>query len=488
MEAILNYALKAGIGILVLYLFYFALLRGQNNFRFNRLYLLLAPPLALLLPLLSWPAFMAPEAAVTQALQAIQLQEVTVTAFRPKATEAALVSLSWPAILTCIYSIGILLVLGNLVRQLWQLRQVKKMAAPAMAAGEAQVYQLSGSYPSFAFGRSVFISQRDNLNAAEQEQVLAHELAHVRFGHTWDVLFYEVLTALLWFHPAVWLMKQELRDVHEYQADATVVACFQAQKYTSLLSREALLSMGLPVGSHFTKPQVLKRLHMLQQFGRKPGWGKPLLTLPLLVVLLFSLTGQQVVTGVANPFTPPVQAALPVSNLPDKGQPKEQVAMLAPAAETPPSKAEAKPAAPAPDKTVEEPVLEEEKTAEVPVQENKPEDDNIHNLLEVKPYTYVEQMPTFNGGEGEMLRFLAKNIRYPLGAQQAGVEGLVVLSFVVGQNGRLSDFQIVKKLSADTDEEALRVVKLMDGKWQAGRQNGKVVPVRYTLPVRFAIK
>ncbi|PTX22803.1 outer membrane transport energization protein TonB [Pontibacter mucosus] len=113
--------------------------------------------------------------------------------------------------------------------------------------------------------------------------------------------------------------------------------------------------------------------------------------------------------------------------------------------------------------------------------------DVVAEVVEEKPYTYVEQMPTFPGGDSEMMKYLGKNIRYPAAAQRAGVEGLVVLSFVVSSTGEISDIQVVKQLGAGTDEEAVRVVKSMP-KWTPGKQNGRAVPVRYTLPVRFTIK
>ncbi len=113
--------------------------------------------------------------------------------------------------------------------------------------------------------------------------------------------------------------------------------------------------------------------------------------------------------------------------------------------------------------------------------------DVVAEVVEEKPYTYVEQMPSFPGGETEMLKYLGKNIRYPAAAQRAGVEGLVVLSFVVSKTGEISEIQVIKNLGAGTDEEAVRVVKTMP-KWTPGKQNGRAVPVRYTLPVRFTIK
>lgn len=86
-----------------------------------------------------------------------------------------------------------------------------------------------------------------------------------------------------------------------------------------------------------------------------------------------------------------------------------------------------------------------------------------------------------------MMKFLGSNIQYPAEAKAKGVEGLVVLQFIVETDGSISDVTIVKKLGNGTDEEAARVVKLTSGKWKAGAQNGEPVRVRYTLPVRFAL-
>lgn len=104
-----------------------------------------------------------------------------------------------------------------------------------------------------------------------------------------------------------------------------------------------------------------------------------------------------------------------------------------------------------------------------------------------KTYTQVEEMPVFEGGEAAMMKFLGKNMRYPEDAQKDSVEGLVVIGFVVGADGSLGDAKILKRLSPSTDAEALRVVKLMDGKWQPGTQDGKAVAVKYTMPIRYAL-
>ncbi|MBC5995034.1 TonB family protein [Pontibacter cellulosilyticus] len=104
-----------------------------------------------------------------------------------------------------------------------------------------------------------------------------------------------------------------------------------------------------------------------------------------------------------------------------------------------------------------------------------------------KPFAYVEQMPAFKGGASEMMKYLASNIQYPSDAKNNGVEGLVVVQFIVEKDGSISEVHTVKKLGHGTDEEAIRVVKSMSGQWTAGRQNGQLVRVNYTMPIRFTL-
>ncbi|MER2996998.1 energy transducer TonB [Pontibacter populi] len=104
-----------------------------------------------------------------------------------------------------------------------------------------------------------------------------------------------------------------------------------------------------------------------------------------------------------------------------------------------------------------------------------------------RPFDYVEQMPKYEGGELELQKFIARNIRYPKATKEAGLEGLVVGSFVVETDGSLSNLTILKGLDEAADREALRVIEAMNGKWEPGKQNGNVVPVRFTIPIRFAL-
>ena len=102
-------------------------------------------------------------------------------------------------------------------------------------------------------------------------------------------------------------------------------------------------------------------------------------------------------------------------------------------------------------------------------------------------FKVVEEMPEFPGGQDEMMKYIYTNITYPQEARKDGIEGLVVVQYVVGKDGKINDAKVVREIGGGCDEEALRVVNSMP-KWNPGKQRGKIVDVQYNLPVRFKLQ
>ncbi len=102
-------------------------------------------------------------------------------------------------------------------------------------------------------------------------------------------------------------------------------------------------------------------------------------------------------------------------------------------------------------------------------------------------YQVTEQMPEFPGGQKAMYKFINRNIRYPKKAKENGVEGRVYVRFIVGKDGAIRDVKILKGIGSGCDAEAIRVVKRMP-KWKPGRQRGRAVSVKFTLPFSFKLK
>lgn len=121
-----------------------------------------------------------------------------------------------------------------------------------------------------------------------------------------------------------------------------------------------------------------------------------------------------------------------------------------------------------------------QRVADEPVAAPKPEVEN-------KIFEVVEQMPSFPGGPAALMKFLQENVKYPVVAQENGIQGRVVVSFVVEKDGSITDVRVVKSIDPSLDREASRVVKSMPN-WIPGKQNGAAVRVKYNVPVSFRLQ
>ena len=101
-------------------------------------------------------------------------------------------------------------------------------------------------------------------------------------------------------------------------------------------------------------------------------------------------------------------------------------------------------------------------------------------------FDVVEQMPEFPGGAQALFGFVAKNIHYPKAAEDAGIQGRVIVTFVVMKDGSIGEVKVAKGVSPELDEEAVRCVKSMP-KWKPGMQRGQAVNVKFTMPISFAL-
>lgn len=128
----------------------------------------------------------------------------------------------------------------------------------------------------------------------------------------------------------------------------------------------------------------------------------------------------------------------------------------------------------------DEPEIQEtEATEEMELPPDEPEEPEI--------FVIVEEMPSFPGGEQKLYSFLTNNIKYPKIASNQGIEGNVVLTFVVTETGSITDIKVLRDIGGGCADEAIRVVKLMP-KWNVGKQRGKPVKVQFNLPIGFTLR
>ena len=349
------------------------------------------------------------------------------------------------------FSITLLFILRFLI-QLISIFRIRMKSEPAEIFGTA-VYRLKDDITPFSFFNLIFVNT-DKHSEAELTQILLHEQTHVQQRHSFDVLLIESLTLLFWWNPFVWLMKREMTMNLEYLADQGVLTHgVNSREYQYHILRLTYQETAVPIVNNFNVSQLKQRIMMMNQ-SKSPAYkvGRYLLVLPL--VLLF-LTANSIYAAQREPADDEMKMLNPA--VAELGQEQLSVDnMLSP-------------------ELMQADRQNQQLQAPPPVK-------NEENIFVV-----VEDMPEFPGGNGAMMKFIGESIRYPVEAQQKGIQGRVICNFVVMKDGSISDLQIVRGVDPLLDAEALRVLGLMPD-WKPGTQRGQAVNVRFTLPVVFSLQ
>lgn len=259
MNSFLNYLLQSALAVTVLYVVFRLLFERLANFKFNRFFLLGSVVFALVIPLLHIPvATNSGSNAVVGASGFYQLPEVTLSAAAP--------GFSATQIWFSIYGFGVLLLALRLLRQLFRISKLKKNSLHTEHYQNYTLVYTEQQNPAFTFGRTIFLSNTGNFSPAEKEVILAHELVHVNQRHTLDILLLEAVIILQWFNPVVWLLKNSLRDQHEFLADqAGVKAAPDFNFYTRQIIGQVLNVSPFALTHNFSSSQLKKRIIMMQQ-------------------------------------------------------------------------------------------------------------------------------------------------------------------------------------------------------------------------------
>lgn len=451
MGTFLVYILKSAVCLAVFYLFYRLLLSKETFHRFNRIALLGVMVLSCLLPLI--------QVTVKEAspinMQVMSMEDLLLMyQWNQGATvvEEGGHTLRWQEILVLVYFAGLLFVI---VRHLWSLGRmlylIRHSRCEKLDHGVRLVIHPRHIAP-FSWMRYIVISETDLKEGGHY--ILVHELAHIRLHHSWDLLLTELCAWVQWFNPAIWLLKQELQNIHEYEADEEVLRQgIQAKEYQMLLIKKAVGARLYSIANSFNHSSLKKRITMMIRKKSNP-WAraKYLYVLPLAAVTMAAFAR------------------------PEISQPLDKISSvkvndLSAVLETYADKNVSNPA----EKDLQ---LKKDSSAQKVV--TPAASDN-------QPFDVVEQMPEFPGGMRAGLEFMARNLKYPTKAQEAGKQGRVVVQFIVQKDGSLSDLHVLRSVDPWLDAEAIRVIGIMP-KWKPGMQDGQAVAVKYTMPVTFSLE
>ena len=356
--------------------------------------------------------------------------------------------LSWLSVVFAIYGLGVTLLVVRLLVMYVQLSRIimrsSKVSAEQYGLRNVKLRLHSGEEKPFSWFGWVVVSNKDMDEGARE--ILTHEAAHVRAGHSWDILLADAVIIMQWFNPLAWIMKNTLKDIHEFEADEAVISSgVNAKQYQLLIIKKAVGARLYSIANSFNHSLTKKRITMMcKEKSNMWSRAKALYILPVAAIAALSFS------TVENANAEPV------------GKVNEFVA----------------------DGTISgvennTQVVEVDSICEIA---QTPANDDPEKVFQV-----VEVQPEFPGGMKEMMKYLQSNLKYPEAAKAAGAEGKAFVQFVVKADGSISDVQIMRSTGNESlDAEALRVVKAMP-KWRPAMNKGEAVNVKFVLPIVYKL-
>ena len=443
------YILKSSVCLVLFYLFFRLLLSKETFHRFNRMALLGVLFFSLLIPCIEVTTRHQVEVqqAVLSIEQLLLMAELEATPANVGAVQET-PAISWVQIVLLVYLAGILfLACRNIYSLICLFRLIHSGKHEKLEKGVTLVVHNQEIAP-FSWMKYIVISRKDL--EENGREILIHEMAHIHHRHSVDLLVADICIFFQWFNPGAWLLKQQLQNVHEYEADETVInEGVNAKEYQLLLIKKAVGTRLYSMANSFNHSKLKKRITMMLKEKSSP-WArlKYLYVLPVAAIA---------VTAFARP------------EVSDKVEKISSVKVNDLAA------------------------IVETKVAESAGDTTKPADVKYvpaevrKQLKGTSVFEVAEEMPEFpGGGMSAFMDYIKTNMRYPASAKENGTQGRVTVQFVVDEDGSIKDSKVLRSVDKDMDAEALRLINTMP-KWKPGRQKGQPVAVKFTVPVMFRL-
>ena len=524
----LIYDAKVAVLIAVFYMFYRLMLARETFHRVNRLVLLLTAVASFVLPLC---VITMHETVTMEAMPVMAVDNLTVDDVAPM-PEPVVETPWWQILLPVLFMIGMVVTIGHTLMSMFRiLMLIKRSEKHPQSDGTTICVSGNADVPPFSWMHYIVMNQSDY--AERNAAILAHERGHIRLRHSWDLLLVDTLTSLQWFNPAMWMLRSDLRAIHEYEADGEVLSLgINARQYQYLLITKAASIGGYSLANGISHSTLKNRINMMLHKKSSQTSLLKLLALVPIVGLALAVNAEKVQDVVyTNTVAPSAEELVNEEILQAEPQPAEVVdeAKNKPITFQVVFSPEDSPIAGVPVLIVEtgKPVKSAETdkdgkfvldnpvvgslvtftvvnyskgiritkdmvakgdVVKVAFGANRSEKEESEGTPDPnKAYDMVDEMPQFPGGPSALFEFLSKNIQYPKEAEDANLQGRVIVSFVVEKDGSVSNAKVVRPIDPLLDAEALRVVNSMP-KWIPGKQNGEAFRVKYTIPVTFRVE
>lgn len=472
MNSAVNFILESGISLSVFAMIYILFLRKETFFKLNRLFLLSSVFFSVVLPFLKFRVYNA---------DPVMLAEITVMPYKnlieavtvygkdlSGSVEQAILSAN---LIILIYVAGVTFFLG---------RFLFRMVILYHLISKNQVQRLQGFYlvtlnkefSPFSFLSYVFVSNTFQQNE-DYPKMIAHELEHVKQGHTYDVITLELLLVFQWFNPFFWLMRRAIRENHEYLADQAVLKSGIKRGYYKKLLLNQFVGMQFEMANSFNYSLIKSRIKMMSRIKSSRFANIKIIfgiIAAALLIVVFACEKKESFEIVSGKVQPNQEMKVTIID----GKLKIEGA----------------------DENLEKikSLFSDDAGFEIT-------NDSLGNIILVKkenkekvaqfednePVFYiVEDMPEFPGGESALRKFITNSIEYPEVAITNGIQGKVYVTFIVKKDGSVANSRIARGVDPSLDKEALRVVNNLP-KWKPGIQRGTAVNVSYTVPINFML-
>lgn len=439
MGAFFVYMIKSSFCLTVLYLFFRLLLSKETFHRFNRVALISLLVLSSVLPAIQVLLFQPGETAVRLSLDDLLLMNQGATI----ADGPMSAGIPWQSILLLIYILGVVVFL---LRQCWVLIQMLLLLRKGTCVSEDKGIKLlvyDYEISPFSWMNHIVMSRKDWQENGKA--IIAHETAHIQKHHSLDILVVDFCIILQWFNPVAWLLKRELQNIHEYEADEEVInQGINAREYQLLLIKKAVGLRRFSMANSFNHTSLKKRITMMCKRKSNP-WArlKYIYVLPLAALAVSAFASPEISNELSE-----------IS--------KSKVSDLA-------------------------------EIVKVFADKNDVSNESLGNDGQMTApqdtlvFEVVEVPPRFPGGDVKLMEYLSRTVRYPVEAQKKHVQGRVILHFIIEKDGSVSNVRVARSVDPSLDAEAIRVVNSMP-KWEPARQKGQPVRVRYTIPIQFRLQ
>ncbi len=476
MNELLLYTIKSAFVLGILYVPYTLLLRKEDFFRFNRLTLLGILALSIGLPLCNIHALSADNQPVVHAAQ-LQMIEIGFPIMQmaeetdgPSHTSSP----TWFQVASLIFLLGMMTVLCLRLIQMGKMgSEIRKGSLWHSVEDGVDIHCHAGAVAPYSWLHHIVISLEDY--EKNGHEIILHEKGHIHNLHSFDILLLTLVEMLQWWNPLVYMLGMSLRDVHEYEADDYVLhQGVSLRDYQNLLIRKAVGASSYTFANNFNHSLTKKRITMMCKKKSNPWMrSKALYAVPMVAIAL---------SAFATPaFVNPIE--------------KEDMESGGTSSLT-----------------------EGKVTNNFPIgQTDQQKKKGTAKMKGDKVLDTCDKLPEFEGGQEQLMKLLQANVRYPETAQSMGVQGRIVVEFIVEKDGSVSDVKVCKKditpsLESATvityadeedkpkpteeelrkatkalEEETIRVARLTSGKWTPGEQDGQKVRVKFSLPLTFRL-